>query len=76
MPTKVTNNAITGLQIDPKDFTINTSQGKTYEVSAMRGGNRIILTENDGVQLNVTDPAVAEVATGTTVISRARARPR
>ena len=70
VPAKVTENTIAGLQIDPKDFTINTNQGKTYEVTAMRGGNRVILTERDGVQLNVTDPGVAEVATGTTVISR------
>ena len=70
MPAKVTENTITGLQVDPKDFTINTNQGKTYEVTAMRGGNRVILTERDGVQLNVSDPSVAEVATGTTVISR------
>ncbi len=71
VPARVTENTITGLQIDPKEFTIDTNQGKTYEVSAIRGGNRVILTERDGVQLNVTDPTVAEVATGTTVISRA-----
>lgn len=71
VPTKVTDNTVTGLQIDPKEFAINTNQGKTYEVTAMRGGRRVILTESDGVQLNVTDPNVADVATGTTVISRA-----
>jgi hypothetical protein len=71
VPAKVTENTITGLQIDPKEFTINTSEGKTYEVSAMRGGNRVILTERDGVQLNVTDPNVAAWASGTTVISKA-----
>ena len=50
--------------------TINTTQGKTYEVSAMRGSDRVILTDRDGVQLNVTDPKVADVASGTTVISK------
>jgi hypothetical protein len=70
LPAKVTANELTGLQIDPKDFTINTNQGKTYEISAMRGGKRVILTDRDGVQLNVTDPNVA-AADGTTVISKA-----
>ena len=71
VPVKVTANAITGLQIDPKECTINTNQGKTYEVSAMRGGNRVVLTTADGVQLNVTDPNVADVVSGTTVASKA-----
>ncbi len=71
VPTTVTANEINGLQIDPKESTINTGEGKTYEVSAMRGGNRVVLTEQDGVQLNVTDPNVAAVATGNTVIGRA-----
>jgi hypothetical protein len=70
VPAKVTENTITGLRIDPPEFTIDTNQGKTYEVSAMRGGNRVILTERDGVQLNVTDPSVAEAVSGTTVISK------
>jgi hypothetical protein len=71
VPAKVTANELTGLRIDPTDATINTNEGKTYEVSAMRSGNRVVLTERDGVQLNVTDPGVAAVATGNTVISRA-----
>jgi hypothetical protein len=71
VPAKVTANEITGLQIEPKESTINTNEGKTYEVTGMRGGDRVVLTERDGVQLNVTDPNVAVVATGNTVVSRA-----
>jgi hypothetical protein len=70
VPAQVTANQISGLRIDPTDTTINTNQGKTYEVSAIRGGQRVVLTEQDGVQLNVTDPGVAVVATGNTVVSR------
>src|SRR5262249_30255644 len=71
VPAKVTATEFTGLRIDPTNATINTNEGKTYEVSAMRGGNRVVLTERDGVQLSVTDPSVAVVATGNTVVSRA-----
>jgi hypothetical protein len=71
VPVKVVANAITGLDISPKDKTINTSQGVTYEVTGMRGSNRVVLGANDGVQLNVTDSNVADVAAGTTVISKA-----
>ncbi len=76
VPTKVTANTITGLQIDPPQCTINTSQGKTYEVTGMRGGNRVILTERDGVQLGIFDPNVAAWAAGTTVISKAAGQTR
>jgi hypothetical protein len=69
VPVKVAANAITNLQIDPNPATINTGQALTYQVSAMRGGNRVILTPEEGLRLNVTDPAVAGVAAGTTVVS-------
>ena len=36
-------------------------------VTAMRGGNRVVLTPADGLQLNVTDLGVASVESGTTV---------
>ncbi len=71
VPVKVAANTITDLQIDPNPRTINTGQAVTYQVSAMRGGNRVILTPEDGVRLNVANPAVANVAAGTTVQSTA-----
>jgi len=66
---RVVANTITDLQISPDPQTINTGQAVTYAVSAIRGGNRVILTAVDGLRLNVTDPTVAKVAAGTTVQS-------
>ncbi len=45
VPVKVAANTITDLQINPApEKTINIGQAVTYEVSGMRGGNRVILT--------------------------------
>jgi hypothetical protein len=67
VPVKVGANTISGLQIAPSPATIYPGQGIPYQVSALRGGNRVILTPADGLQLNVTNPAVANVVSGTTV---------
>ncbi len=68
VPVKVAANVVTDLQISPSpERTINTGQAVTYEVSALRGGNRVILTHEDGVLLSVTDPTVASVVSGNTV---------
>ncbi len=67
VPVKVAANVISGLQIDPGEKTVNVTQAVIYQVSGMRGGNRVILTPDDGVRLNVTDPTIAAVANGTTV---------
>ena len=68
VPVNVAANTISDLEIKPApESTVNPGQAVTYEVSGMRGGNRVILTPADGVQLNVTDPAVAGVVSGTTV---------
>ena len=67
VPVKVAANVISGLQIDPGDRTVNVTQAVTYQVSGMRGGKRVILTPEDGVRLNVTEPTIAAVAAGTTV---------
>ncbi|MGO9109380.1 MAG: Ig domain-containing protein [Thermoguttaceae bacterium] len=68
VPVKVAANTITDLQIAPNSTTVNTGQAVPYLVSAMRGGNRVVLTLEDGLRLNVTDPTVAGVAAGTTVV--------
>lgn len=68
VPVRVGANTITDLQIDPSpEKTINTGQAVTYQVSGMRGGNRVVLTHEDGVLLSITDPTVASVVSGTTV---------
>ena len=68
VPVNVAANVVQGSANRPIRKTINTGQRFTYKVSAMRGGNRVILTPADGVRLNVTDPTVAGVAAGTTVV--------
>ncbi len=67
VPVNVAANVLSGLEIRPHDQTISPGQQFTYEVSAMRGSNRVILTPADGVRLSVTDPAVAGVVSGTMV---------
>jgi hypothetical protein len=68
---KVLANAVGNLQIDPVVKTITTNEGITYEVTGIRGGQRVILTAQDGVQLKIADNNVAEVADGLTVTAKA-----
>jgi hypothetical protein len=67
VPVRVAANVVSGLEISPSERTVNVGQSVNYQVSAMRGGNRVVLTPDDGVRLNVTDGSVAGVAAGTTV---------
>ncbi len=63
-------NTIADLHIDPSpEKTINTGGTLTYQVTGMRGGNRVVLTPADGLQLNVTNPMVASVVAGKTKVS-------
>ena len=56
VPVNVAANVLSGLEIRPHDQTISPGQQFTYQVSAMRGSNRVILTPADGVRLSVTVP--------------------
>ncbi len=69
VPVKVAANIVTDLQIVPNPTTVNIGDAVPYMVSAMRGGNRVVLTPADGLRMNVSDPTVAGVASGTTVVS-------
>ena len=50
VPIKVTANAISGLDINPKNATISTNStgGVNYEVTGMRGGNKVVLNRGQG----------------------------
>jgi hypothetical protein len=67
----VANNPFTDLQIEPAHMTLAPGQSYPYQVSAMRGGQRHVLTPEQGVQMFVGDPNVAQVVSGTAVAAKA-----
>ncbi len=69
VPVTVTYDPLTGLTLDPVRATIQPGQPLTYQVTGMRGGRRRVLGPEDGVQLFVGQPDVADV-TGTMVVGR------
>jgi hypothetical protein len=70
VPVRVAADTISGLQIEPRTLTVHPGQAVTYGISATRNGNSVILTPADGLRLNVTDPRVASVASGATVLTK------
>ncbi|MGD0898096.1 MAG: hypothetical protein ABR915_09700, partial [Thermoguttaceae bacterium] len=54
-------NPYTDLRIEPPAATIHQGDALPYAVTAMRGGQRYVLTAADGVQLLVERPEVAQV---------------
>ena len=64
VPVSVVNNPWTDLRIEPGEATISPGQGMVYQVTAMRGGQRRVLTAADGVQLFVDNQNVARAAPG------------
>jgi len=61
VPVTVTDPPWTGLVLDPLRAAIHPGQGVVYQASALRGAERRVVTENDGLGLYVSDPAVARV---------------
>lgn len=61
VPVTVTDQPWTGLVLDPVRAAIHPGQGVVYQASALRGAERRVVTENDGLELYVSDPAVARV---------------
>ena len=60
VPVNVATSVLASLEISPDGETSNPGQPPiTYQVSALRGGKRDVLTTADGVQLSVSDPMVA-----------------
>jgi hypothetical protein len=66
---RVANNPFTDLRIEPAQETIPVGASVAYQVSAMRGGERRILTPQDGVQILVSDPNVGSVVGNTTAVA-------
>jgi len=64
VPVTVADNPWTDLRIEPSRATIHPGQPLVYQVTAMRAGERRVLGAEQGVQLYVTQPQVAQVARG------------
>jgi hypothetical protein len=60
VPVSVGDNPWTDLRIDPPAASIPPGQSITYQVSAMRGGQRHVLGPENGVQIFTTDQQVAQ----------------
>lgn len=69
----VDNSAYTGLAIDPRTITLGVGEGVSYQVTALRGGRIYVLTPQDGLQLTVNNPNVAE-AHGNMIYGRSPGR--
>jgi len=67
VPVTVSDDVITGLQIDPANTAIHGGQAIRYQVTAVRGGQRRPVGPEDGVMLFPSDPRVAQVLDGLTV---------
>lgn len=67
VPVNVVANVLADLQIDPPRATIHPGEGLVYQVTGTVGGQRRVLGPEDGVQLTVRQPAVAQVFGGMTV---------
>jgi len=74
VPVSVNSDQYADLRIEPAEATIHPSEGLTYQVTAMRGGERRVLGPEDGVQLFTTDANVARAIAGTTVGALAAGR--
>jgi hypothetical protein len=61
VPVNVVPNALADLQIDPPQATVHPGQGLVYTVTGTVGGRRRVLGPEDGVQLSVREPTVAQV---------------
>jgi len=68
VPVSVTDSPFTDLRIEPAVAVLHPGQGMRYQVSALRGGQRRMLGPEDGLELLSTNPGVAQVGNGTTVL--------
>ena len=73
-PVRVTGDRWSDLVLEPGRSTAHPGQGLVYQLSAVRGGQRRVLTEADGVELSAADPSVAQAAGGMSVVARAPGR--
>ncbi|MDZ7617316.1 MAG: hypothetical protein U1E05_09940, partial [Patescibacteria group bacterium] len=62
------------LVLDPGRSTVHPGQGLVYQLSAVRAGQRRVLTAADGVELYPNDSSVAQAAGGMAVVARSPGR--
>ena len=55
VPVNVTDNPLTDLQIEPAQAVIHPGEPLVYQVTALRGGQRVVLGPENGVQLQSVD---------------------
>lgn len=67
VPVTVAGNQLSGLYLEPGNVSIGPGQVVPYQVYAYRGGRQVMLGQQDGVTLSVSNPAVAQVVNGTMV---------
>jgi hypothetical protein len=68
VPVTVGNNPFADLRIEPATATIHAGDALTYQVTAMRGGQRQVLGAANAVQLLVDKPEVAQALGGLNVM--------
>lgn len=59
VPVSVFEPVLAGLQIEPAQQTVAPGATVVYQVTALRGGRRVVLGVEDGLELHTTDPEVA-----------------
>ncbi len=67
VPVSVTNDPWSDLHIEPGNTTMHPGEAMSYEVTAMKGGQRRVLGPDQGIQLAVGDANVAQVLDGLNV---------
>jgi hypothetical protein len=70
----VTRDPWSDLVLEPGRSTVHPGQGLVYQLSAVRGGQRRVLTAADGVELYPADSNVAQSAGNMAVVARAPGR--
>ena len=71
---RVSQDTWSDLVLDPARATVHPGQGLVYQLSALRGGQRRVLTPADGVELYPADPNIAQSAGNMAVVARAPGR--
>ncbi len=73
-PVHVSGDAWSDLLLEPGRSTAHPGQGLVYQLSAVRGGQRRVLTAADGVELSALDPNVAQAVGDMAVVAQAPGR--
>ncbi len=69
-PVRVTSDPWSNLVLEPGRSTVHPGQGLVYQLSAVRGGQRRVLTDADGVELYPADSNVAQAAGDMAVVAK------